>query len=307
MKEIKNVGFVGIGNMGSLMARHLLSAGFDVIVADNDKLALKSFLSESDAIEANSLEELARKSSVIITMLPNSDVVREVVMGDPTGSDCLLRGFQPGAVFVDCSTSEPWQTRNIGRELEKRGVKMIDAPVSGGRLFAFNGTLDIVVGGDQSTIEFCKPVFEAFSKDIFHCGDLGAGHAMKALNNFVNASVLISLVEALSVGQRFGLETEKMISSMIAATTGRNNPLEKKIVPNILTRRFDSGMDLGLLAKDTRIASDMAEKIGAYAPIAHLCSELWTAASEEIGKAEDQTCVAKLWEQRNETILKFNH
>ena len=97
-----------------------------------------------------------------------------------------------------------------------------------------------------------------------------------------------------------------MIASMIAATTGRNNPLEKKIIPNILSRRFDSGMDLGLLAKDTRIASDLANVIGAYAPIAQLCSNLWTEAAEEIGIFEDQTCVAKIWEQNNETILKFD-
>ncbi|MBT7268589.1 MAG: NAD(P)-dependent oxidoreductase [Rhodospirillaceae bacterium] len=305
MSGIKKVGFVGIGRMGYPMAGHLVAAGFEVAVADANPEVVEKFIAEHSAIAAGSLAELAKSCDVLFTMLPTSEVVRTVVLGDGAGDDCLAEGLKPGAILIDSSTSNPVHTRALGVEMDKRGARMLDAPVAGGQVFAVDGTLDITVGGEEKLVETCRPLFEAFGGNIFHCGALGSGHAMKALNNFVNASALVSAVEALAVGRRFGLDTETMISSMTAAATGRNNPIEKKVIPHILTRRFATGMDLGLLAKDTRITVDMAEAIGAFAPIADRCSALWTEAAETLGASEDQTVVAKLWEQNNDVTLEL--
>jgi len=306
MSAIKNIGFIGIGKMGYPMAGHLASAGFNVTVSDADPKVVDQFVKEHRGQAASSLMELAKTSDVVKTMLPTSKIVRSVVLGNTSDDDCLRHGFQAGDIFIDCSTSDPVDTRHLGEELQKHGVQMLDAPVAGGRVFAIDGTLDITVGGDSGLIETCGPIFDAIGQSVFHCGSLGAGHAMKALNNYVNASALITAIEALSIGSRFGLEMDKMIASMTAAATGRNNPIEKKVIPQILTRRFATGMDLALLAKDTRITVDMAEALGAFAPVAERCSALWSEAAEEFGATEDQTCVAKLWEKNNQVTLMLD-
>ena len=288
------------------MAGHLVKAGFEITVADSNPKVVEKFVAEHDAASADTLGELAEASDVVFTMLPTSKDVRDVVLGKTSGNDCLADGLKTGAILIDTSTSNPVDTRDLGIELEKHRVAMLDAPVAGGQVFAIDGTLDITVGGDVQLIERCRTLFEAFGQNIFHCGDLGSGHAMKALNNFVNASALVTAIEALAIGRRFGLDMENMISSMTAAATGRNNPIEKKIIPHVLTRRFATGMDLSLIAKDTRIASDMAEAIGGYAPIAEACSNLWTEAAAVFDASEDQTGIAKLWERYNEVTLALD-
>ena len=305
MDDLKKVGFVGIGRMGYPMAGHLVKAGFEVIVVDINPQVVEKFTAEHAATSTNSLSELAQSTDVVITMLPTSKIVQAVVLGDGTDGDCLINGLTPGKVFIDSSTSDPVDTRNLGVELMKHGVEMLDAPVAGGQVFAIDGSLDITVGGDEDLVGRCRPLLDAFGRSVFHCGDLGSGHAIKALNNFVNASALVTFIEAMAVGRKFGLDMEMMIESMKAAATGRNHPLEKKVVTHILSRRFATGMDLSLLAKDTRITVEMAKAIGAYAPVAERCSALWTEASDVIGAFEDQTCIAKLWEQRNEVTLKL--
>ncbi|MDH5749458.1 MAG: NAD-binding protein, partial [Rhodospirillales bacterium] len=141
----------------------------------------------------------------------------------------------------------------------------------------------------------CRPLLDAMGRDFFHCGPLGSGHAMKALNNYVNASALITAVEALAIGRKFGLQTETMLQSMTAAATGRNNPIEKKITPYVNDPGYVTGMALALLAKDVRITADMAKAIGAFAPVAETCSDLWTDAANRFGGDKDQIDVARLW------------
>ena len=227
MAVLKRVGFVGIGRMGYPMAGHIVEAGFDVTVSDMDKEPVDRFVENYNANSAENLTALSRDVDVIITMLPTSKIVREVVLGDGKG-DCLHRGLTRGQILIDASTSNPITTQEIGKELEKDGIEMIDAPVAGGVVFAVNGTLDVMVGGNQETINRCKPLFEAIGGNTVYCGSLGSGHAVKVLNNFVNASTLISLIEALVLGCKFGLDINMMVESMMAATTGRNHPIQKK-------------------------------------------------------------------------------
>jgi 3-hydroxyisobutyrate dehydrogenase len=292
MTKIGTVGFVGLGNMGFPMAGHLARAGFDLVVADAAPGVAARFAAGHGGRVASSLAALGKEAGIVITMLPTGAVVRRVML---EGDDNVAAGLAKGAVVIDMSTSNPVDTRTLGRDLAARNIAMLDAPVAGGVVFATDGTLSITAGGDADLIAGCRPLFDAMAKEVFHCGPLGAGHAMKALNNFVNASALLTAFEALAIGKRFGLETDIMLQSMTAAATGRNNPIEKKVGPYLADPNYATGMALALLAKDVGIAADTAKAVGAFAPIADLCSALWGDAVEKFGGEKDQIDVARLW------------
>jgi 3-hydroxyisobutyrate dehydrogenase len=226
-------------------------------------------------------------------MLPRSEDVEAVV----AGAGGLAETMDEGSLVIDCSTSDPAVTRSLAERLEKCGIDLVDAPVAGGVVFAENGTLDVLMGGEEAAIARARPVVSAFSKECLVCGGPGAGHAMKLINNFVNANALITYAEALSVGARFGIGIDTMMSGLVSATTGRNHPLEKKIARQVLSRDFASGMPLALIAKDTGLARKLAETLGVEAPLMTLCHELWRRGEAEIGGTVDQTEIARLWER----------
>lgn len=294
MTAIQRVGFVGLGNMGWPMAGHLAKAGFDLCVADAVPGRTEEFVTEHGGRAAASLAGLGAAVDAVITMLPTGLIVRDVLLG-AGGAPGVLEGLAPGSVAIDMSTSNPVDTRETAAKVEARGVAMIDCPVAGGVVFARDATLSMTAGGDLAVIDRCRPLLDAMGKDIFHCGAIGAGHAMKALNNFVNASGLITVFEALALGKRFGLETETMMQSMTAAATGRNNPIDKKIKPLLADPGFTTGMALAFLAKDVRIVADMADALDAFAPIAGQCSALWSQAAQRFGASRDQIDVGRLW------------
>lgn len=294
---IRRVGFVGLGSMGFPMARRLAAIGYDLIVADARAERTAEFVSAHGGKPARTLRELAAQSEVVIAMLPTGQAVREVIFGGETGGDCLRAGLAHGRIVIDMGTSDPVGTRALGAELASCGVTLLDAPVAGGVVFARDGTLTIMVGGPSGAIERCRPLFEAIGREIIPCGSLGCAHAVKALNNYVNAAGLIASIEALVVGRRFGVDLDVLVQAMTAATTGRNNPLEKKVIPKILTRRFDTGMAIGLIAKDVQIAAGTAASIDAWAPMAECVAALWRKAANRLGTDRDQTEVARLWEE----------
>lgn len=289
------VGFIGIGKMGAPMARHLAKKGFDLYIDDLRSQVVADFISvhggqRMDRIQMPILD-------VIITMLPDGRAVRDVVLGR-SGEEGVVSRLRPGGLVVDMSSSDPMGTRALGKTLAARGISMMDAPVSGGVVFAENGTLSILVGGAPDHVELCRPLFTAVGTEVFHCGSLGCGHALKALCNFVNAASLVSLLEALAAASRFGIETDTTMAALRAATTGRNHPLEKKITPHVLTRRFATGMALGLIAKDVGIATDLAAALEISAPMMKSCSRAWNEAIERLGFEADQTEIARIWDRR---------
>ena len=292
MTDIRTVGFVGLGNMGFPMAGHLARAGFELVVADAAPGVVDRFVAEHGGSAAPSLATMGGAADVVVTMLPTGAVVRQVALGP---GDCIADGMAEGSLLVDMSTSNPVDTRSLGDALAARGIGMVDAPVAGGVVFATDATLSITAGGDPDHIARCRPLFDAIARDVINCGALGAGHAMKALNNFVNASALITAFEALAIGKRFGLTPDVMLDSMTAAATGRNNPIEKKVKPYIADPDHVTGMALALLAKDIGIAADTAKSVGAFAPVAELCSKLWHDAAHRFGGDRDQIDVARLW------------
>jgi len=290
--DIRTIGFVGLGNMGFPMAGHLAGAGFQLVVLDAAPGVAGRFVAAHGGTAATSLAALGEAVDTVITMLPTGAIVREVALGP---GDCLADGMSAGALLIDMSSSNPVDTRTLGGDLAARGIDMIDAPVAGGVVFAKDGTLSITCGGEPALIERCRPLFDAMARDVFRCGPLGAGHAMKALNNFVNASALIAAFEALGIGTRFGLDPAIMLECMTAAATGRNNPIEKKVKPYVADPGYVTGMALAMLAKDVRIAADTALSLNAFAPIAEQCAALWAEAASKFGGDRDQVDVARLW------------
>ena len=273
MNAIKKIGFVGIGNMGAPMAGHLVKKGFDVTVYDIRPEATKAFVARNGGRSAASLVDAAHGMDAVITMLPDDKVVRKVVLGDGS-EDCVAAGLATGAIVIDMSTCNPTATRLLAEALKPRGFDVVDAPVMGGVIFAQDATLDIMVGGEAALVERVKPVLSALGRSVIHCGGTGAAHAMKALANYVNACALINTIEAMTIGKRFGLDAKLMAEALTTMCAGRNHPVEKKVVPHVLTRKYGTGMAMGFIAKDVRIAMETAKSIGAFAPLAERVSEI---------------------------------
>jgi 3-hydroxyisobutyrate dehydrogenase len=295
MNAIKKIGFVGIGNMGAPMAGHLVRKGFDVTVYDIRPEAVKAFVAQHGGRGAASLVDAAHGVDAVITMLPDDKVVRKVVLGEGS-ENCVAAGLAKGAIVIDMSTCSPAATRSLAEALKPRGIDVVDAPVMGGVVFAKDATLDIMVGGEASLVEWVKPVLEALGRSIVHCGGTGTAHALKALANYVNACALINVIEAMTIGRRVGLDSKLMADALIPLCAGRNHPIEKKVVPHVLTRKYGTGMAMGFIAKDVRIAMETAKSVGAFAPLGERVTELWAAAAEKLGSDLDQTQIARYWE-----------
>jgi 3-hydroxyisobutyrate dehydrogenase len=301
MNKINKIGFIGIGNMGVPMAAHVVQAGFDLTVYDINLEASQNFVAQHGGKVAASLAELGRNVEAVITMLPTDNIVNAVILGENGVAGTLA----PGGILVDMGTSDPVATQALAAALQPRGIAMVDAPVMGGVVFARDATLDIMVAGDAAAIARVTPLLKSMGRSLIECGAVGNAHALKALGNYINACAMINVVEAMTIGKRFGLDSKFMADALLPMINGRQHPLEKKIIPQILTRKFSSGMAMGLIAKDIGIAVNTAKSIGAYAPLAECTQALWTEAVQKFGSQPDQTEVAKLWEQATGVILSM--
>ena len=285
-----NVGFIGLGNMGTPMAGHLVEAGYSLHVMDAADAAVSRFADRHACETPHGHTELAAACPVVITMLPNGDIVREVLAGE----DGVAAGLEPGSIVIDMSSSSPLGTRRLAEELQTRGITLVDAPVSGGVVKAEQGALSIMAGGDEEAVTRCAPLFGAMGK-VFHTGASGTGHAMKSLNNFLSAGTLALTAEAVLAGERFGLDPQRMVD-IINASTGRSNSSEHKYPTFVLNRRFDSGFALGLMAKDLRLALELARAGGSASELIQDVAELWSRAEAQLGAAADNTEIVRYLE-----------
>jgi 3-hydroxyisobutyrate dehydrogenase len=300
MSAVTKVSFIGIGKMGAPMAAHLIAAGFDVTVFDIRHDAARDFVGTHGGRLAPSLADAGRAAQAAITMLPDHSHVQKALLEN----EGLASTLEPGAIAVDMSTSDPRATVAIGEQLGQRGIGYIDAPVMGGVVFAKDASLDVLAGGDDAQIERCMPLFMALGRHVFRCGPLGSAHALKLLANYVNASTLVVLLEAMSVGVKFGIETRTITDALTSMCCGRQHPLQKKIIPQVLTRRFETGMGLDLIAKDVRLAADLAHAMGTASPLPDCMRQIWTDAAASIGAGVDHTEIVKLWESTLGVSLK---
>jgi 3-hydroxyisobutyrate dehydrogenase len=287
-----NVGFVGIGNMGWPMAACLSRAGFALQVADARRVQADNFVQQIGGFAPDTLAGLAGGCDVVITMLPTSANVATVLAD---GADTLLAGLRPGSLVIDMTSGLPGATQALAERVAAAGSVMIDAPVSGGVSRAKTGELAIMAGGDPAAIERARPVLEAMGKSILVCGGIGAGQAMKALNNLVSAGGFLIGIEALLIGQKFGLDPGLM-TDVLNVSTGMNNSSQKKFRQFVLSRAFDSGFSLDLMVKDVSIATAMGRDGGVPAPFAALCRELWAAGATALGPGQDHTAMARFSE-----------
>ena len=294
------VGWIGIGNMGWPMARNAKKAGVDIAVFDLDQDKLGRFAEEFDAKRASSLAALSEMSDVIVTIVPDGKVVRRICFGD---GDNLAAGFAEGKILVDMSSSAPVGTRELGEELKAKGITLIDAPVSGGVTGAENATLSIMVGcSDEDALAKVMPFFEATGKNIFRCGPLGAGHAMKCLNNYLSAVGLTAANEALLIGQKFGLDPSAMVD-ILNVSTGRNSSTERKYHQSVLPRTYNSGVATALMAKDVGIAAGLAGDQDMFAPLLASLNEIWAGYNEVMPTANHEATIEVL-EKANAIKLK---
>lgn len=292
---IKRIGFVGIGNMGWPMAANLAKAGFEVAVCDVAPDRPARFAAEVGGRAASDPADVARGADAVVTILPTSRHFEEVV--------AAMRGsLRRGALVIEMSSGAPVATRRIAESLAADGIGVVDAPVSGGVPRARSGELAIMAGGDAEMLDRAEPVLRAMSNTIHRVGPVGAGQAMKALNNLVSAGGFLIGVEALLIGQRFGLDPALMVD-VLNTSTGMNNSTEKKFKQYILSRRFDSGFGLDLMVKDLSIALEVGRDTATPTPFAALCRELSASAAALLGPGQDHTALAQLSERLAGTIL----
>lgn len=284
MTERPAVAFVGLGNMGFPMVSRLVAAGYEVRGFDVSPDASER-LSGIGARGYPSAAVAAEGASVIVLMLPNSAIVQSVV------DDLVAADAVGGRVIVDMSSSEPLATRALAATLAEQGVSLVDAPVSGGVGGAVNGTLTIMVGGDDAAFERVLPVLTELGKPV-RTGEVGSGHAIKALNNLLSATHLLATSEAMEAGVAFGLDPEVMLS-VFNTSSGSSGSTQNKWPRFVLPGRYDSGFGLALMLKDMKIAVGLADSTQAPHELGSRAVELWSAAAQQLPATADHTEVAR--------------
>lgn len=283
----KPIGFIGLGMMGLPMARCLLARGFSVLACDTSAEA-RAALGEGAPAGAVSVAAnpaaVAAGADIVVLMLPTSAVVGAVV----EDTDGLLAALRPGTVVIDMSSSLPGETRRLAPLIAARGATYMDAPVSGGVAKARDGTLAIMVGGDDAGFAIAEPALRAMGGAIIRTGAVGSAHAMKALNNFVYAAGLLAASEALRMGEALGLDLH-VLADVLNASSGRNFSTENKVKQDILSGKYTRGFQLGLMRKDLEIAGSIAEETGFDAQSLAVCRAQWARAVEALGPTVDNS------------------
>jgi len=274
---LPRIGFVGLGVMGAPMAGHLLAAGYALTVHDLRGDALRGFVdAHPAAAPAGDAYEVAARSDVVITMLPNGREVERVALGERGLVDALA----PGALLLDTSSSEPWLTRRTAQALAARGIAMVDAPVSGAQAGAQRAQLVFMIGGEPAPVERAMPILRCMGRAFFHLGPSGAGHSMKCINNLITALTFLATAEGLVIGARSGLDPAAM-NAVLNESTGMSWVTQNHVAQRILSRRFDDPFKLELMVKDIDIALQLAREAGLPLPASALGAQLWRTALSE--------------------------
>lgn len=293
------IAFLGLGDIGVLIASHLAREPFDLVVWNRTASKATDFARKHGVGIAKTPAEVVTGADIVITCLPSSVEVEAVLHGE----NGMLESLRKGAVLIDCTSGDPPTSRSIAAELGGRGVDFIDAPVSGGTTAAKAGTLTVMWGGDESVFERVRPVIEAFGKKIVHAGPVGAGDALKAVNNALLAVHILSAAEGLAVLVKAGVNPSTALD-VINASSGRSNSSENLIPQRVLTRAFPRTFRLALLEKDIGIAAVLAEDLGVLTPLISLTAERFHEAREKLGEEADHVEAVKMVEAENGVEIK---
>lgn len=297
------IGFIGLGVMGTPMAGHLAHAGYPVALHElTPGLAAQVANGLPGAKACASPREVGEHSDILITMLPNGRVVKEVLFGE-AGAAATLGA---GALLLDTSSSEPWLTRETSVRLKAQGVGMVDAPVSGAVQGATAGELVFMVGASAEDLARVKPLLDVMGKSTFHLGGVGAGHTMKCLNNLITAITLTATAESLAIGTRAGLDPAAM-TDVLNQSTGESWITRTHIHQRVLSRSFDDPFKLELMLKDMGIAIDLARELGMPAPLSSAGHQLWQAAHLHEGKGASVSTIVKWVEGLMHAEIRSGH
>jgi 3-hydroxyisobutyrate dehydrogenase len=268
------IGFIGIGVMGAPMAGHLAKAGYALTAHDLHRPKADALAAEHPCIEiAETPRAVGERSDIVITMLPSGAYVRDVVLG----SSGVITGLRSGGLLLDTSSAEPWLTIDTAGILADAGIDMVDAPVSGAQIGAQSAQLVFMVGGENEPVSRVMPLLQIMGKKVFHLGPIGAGHAMKCINNLVTAITFMATTEGLSIGKQYGLSPDSMID-VLNVSTGMSWISQTQFKQRIINRKFDDPFRLELMVKDMGIAMELASRKGIPTPLSALGLDLWKEA-----------------------------
>jgi 3-hydroxyisobutyrate dehydrogenase len=293
------VAFLGLGAIGAPMAGHLAQPPFVLRVWNRTHATAERFAREYGVYAAPTPADAVRNAEIVITCLPSSREVAEVL----AVSEGILAGLSSSAVLVDCTSGDPAASREFAATVVSRDASFMDAPVSGGVAGAKAGTLTVMCGGDAAVLERARPALEAFGKKIVLCGPVGSGHAVKAISNALLAVHVWSTAEGLAALKRLGVGAEVALD-VINASAGRSNASQNLFPERVLTRAFPRTFRLALLDKDIGIATKLAADSGTPIPLIELAAKLIHEAHLELGEEADHVEAAKIVEKRAGVVIE---
>jgi 3-hydroxyisobutyrate dehydrogenase len=289
----KTIGFIGLGAMGSRMVRNLVGSG-DLVVYDTDAARTQEVAAAVSGKAAASLADFAAATSVVL-MLPTSQVVDVVVRG-AAGQQGLFDILPKGAVVIDMSSSEPTRSVENAQIAKEKGLTFIDAPVSGGIGGAQAASLAIMVGGSDAEFAASRDLLDRMGAKIVHAGPVGSGHAIKALNNLLSATIFAATAEVFAVGVKFGLDP-KMMLEVIDASSGTSFHTKHVWQKAVIERNFNFGFAMQLMEKDVRVAKSLITAIGAEPPVSNAAALVWAQALKAAPAGADMSVLARQTEE----------
>ena len=285
--------------MGAPMSEHLAKAGYNLSLHDINPANAEKLATEYQNISVvDSPMAVAAVSDIVITMLPSGKYVQDVCLN---GSG-LIHGFKSGALLLDTSSSEPWLTIETAEVLSAKGVDLVDAPVSGAQIGARSAQLVFMAGGNKEPVARVMPLLNVMGKQVFHLGPVGAGHAMKCINNLITAITFMATAEGLTLGKRFGLDPEVM-NDVLNVSTGMSWITQNHIRQRITSRTFDDPFKLDLLVKDIGIALQLAENCDHPMALSNFARDLWKQAAEYAGEGSSVSNMVRWVEQVSGTDI----
>ncbi|MBE5978009.1 MAG: 2-hydroxy-3-oxopropionate reductase [Paenibacillaceae bacterium] len=291
------IGFIGLGIMGRPMAKNLLKAGHELVVFDFNKEAVADLVS-AGAASTETGKDLASQCSVVITMLPNSPHVRAAVLGE----NGVAEGAKPGTVIIDMSSIDPTESRAIGAELEKLGIDMLDAPVSGGEPKAIDGTLSVMVGGKKELFDKYYDMLMVMAGSVVYVGELGAGNVAKLANQIVVAVNIAAVSEALTFAKKAGTDPELVYQAIRGGLAG-STVMDAK-APMMLNRNFKPGFRIELHIKDLNNALNAAHNVSSPVPLTGQLMEIMQGLKADGFDKEDHSSIVKYYEKIANTTVE---
>ena len=273
------IGFIGLGIMGKPMSKNLLKAGYQLVVCDIVKAAVEELVS-AGAQAAGTPKEVAEQAEIIVTMLPNSPHVRQVVLGEKG----IIEGAKAGTVVIDMSSIAPLVSREVAARLAEKGIEMLDAPVSGGEPKAIDGTLSVMVGGKKEVFEKCFPIMKAMAGSVVLTGDIGAGNVTKLANQIIVALNIAAMSEALVLAAKAGVSPDLVYQAIRGGLAG-STVLDAK-APLVMDRKFNPGFRINLHIKDLQNVLDTSHEVGVPLPLTAAVMEMMQALKVD-GKGDN--------------------